>query len=106
VGELPIEIGGLVNMRTVDLSKNLMSGQVPESIWKLLMPSSLNLGSCSFFGQSPKSIGEMKWLEVLNLSENGFVGLDAVDERRLVLKQGERGTMWIRWPKQLLVIGC
>ncbi|KAJ7949781.1 Leucine-rich receptor-like kinase family protein [Quillaja saponaria] len=61
-------------VRTIDLSRNRLSGLIPSEITALTGMKFLNLSSNNLFGQIPKDIGEMKSLESLDLSMNYISG--------------------------------
>ena len=95
-GQLPDEIGEIVNLEILNLSDNNLSGELPVSLKKLAMLKSLNLSHNQFSGNPanifnrfnnlisldlsynnfndniPKDLGKLIQLEVLNLSNNNF----------------------------------
>ncbi|AES70145.2 receptor-like protein [Medicago truncatula] len=60
--------------RTIDLSANHLTGEVPLELFRLVQVQSLNLSHNSFKGTIPKTIGGMKKMESLDLSNNKFFG--------------------------------
>ncbi|RHN66946.1 putative non-specific serine/threonine protein kinase [Medicago truncatula] len=60
--------------RTVDLSANSLSGEVPLELFRLIQVQTLNLSHNNFIGTIPNTIGGMKNLESLDLSNNKFYG--------------------------------
>ncbi|KAI6683172.1 hypothetical protein NL676_029085 [Syzygium grande] len=57
----------------VQLSRNMLSGEIPSDIGKMRNFSMLNLGVNNFSGKLPREIRELP-LVVLNISENRFSG--------------------------------
>ncbi|PON77091.1 GPCR kinase [Parasponia andersonii] len=73
-GPLPQEIGGLENAVTIDLSHNLLLGQIPNSIKGCKSLERLFMGNNRFSGPIPKDLAEVKGLEMLDLSSNQLSG--------------------------------
>ncbi|KAF8044259.1 hypothetical protein BT93_A2294 [Corymbia citriodora subsp. variegata] len=63
----------LVN--SLDLSHNLLSGEIPEALTKLVRLWTLNLSMNHLTGRIPFNIGNLGWLETLDLSNNSLSGL-------------------------------
>ncbi|KAL7126909.1 hypothetical protein ABFS83_14G218300 [Erythranthe nasuta] len=63
---------GLVT--NIDLSKNNLSGDIPNELMSLVELRSLNLSGNHFTGLIPQTIGDMKQLESLDLSRNSLSG--------------------------------
>ena len=62
-GNLPQEIGDLVNLRKINLGFNKLKGKLPTSISNLKELISLELFMNSFEGNIPTELGELKKLE-------------------------------------------
>ena len=60
--------------RTIDLSSNSLSGEVPLELFRLVQVQTLNLSHNNLIGTIPKDIGRMKNMESLDLSSNKFYG--------------------------------
>ncbi|RHN66754.1 putative non-specific serine/threonine protein kinase [Medicago truncatula] len=60
--------------RTIDLSANNLSGEVPLELFRLVQVQTLNLSHNNFSGKIPKTIGGMKNMESLDFSNNKFSG--------------------------------
>ncbi|XP_014496650.1 probable LRR receptor-like serine/threonine-protein kinase At3g47570 [Vigna radiata var. radiata] len=73
-GEIPMELGNLVNLITLALEKNSLTGIIPTSFGKLQKMQLLSLGVNKLFGEIPPSIGNLSQLYYLELSSNMFVG--------------------------------
>ncbi|OVA03763.1 Leucine-rich repeat [Macleaya cordata] len=65
----------LIQFTIMDLSKNNLSGEIPEELTRLLGLRSLNLSWNSFTGKIPHKIGRMSLLESLDFSKNRLSGL-------------------------------
>ncbi|XP_039138196.1 receptor-like protein EIX2 isoform X2 [Dioscorea cayenensis subsp. rotundata] len=59
----------------IDLSNNMLSGEIPEELAHLSFLQSLNLSRNHLSGQLSEKIGELRWLEVLDLSVNNLSGV-------------------------------
>ncbi|KAL7597380.1 hypothetical protein Lser_V15G29159 [Lactuca serriola] len=61
-------------LRSIDLSSNNLTGQIPYEMTNLYELISLNLSKNSLLGEIPLTIGQMKQLETLDLSRNNLSG--------------------------------
>ncbi|KAH7690698.1 Receptor protein-tyrosine kinase protein [Dioscorea alata] len=59
----------------IDLSNNMLSGEIPEELGHLSLLQSLNLSRNHLSGQLSEKIGQLRWLEVLDLSVNNLSGV-------------------------------
>ncbi|KAH7690702.1 Non-specific serine/threonine protein kinase protein [Dioscorea alata] len=59
----------------IDLSNNMLSGEIPEELGHLSYLQSLNLSRNHLLGQLSEKIGQLRWLEVLDLSVNNLSGV-------------------------------
>uniref|UniRef100_A0A2C9VIJ2 Uncharacterized protein n=1 Tax=Manihot esculenta TaxID=3983 RepID=A0A2C9VIJ2_MANES len=79
-GQLPnkfkVHFNAFTDLRLVvlNLSRNQISGQIPQSISELHQLASLDLSCNMFSGPIPSSIISMSFLEFLNMSYNNFSG--------------------------------
>jgi internalin A len=73
LSELPLEIGQLINLISLDLSSNILT-TFPETIRELTSLTSLNL-SHNQLTDLPESIGELTGLTSLDLSHNQLTDL-------------------------------
>jgi len=64
--------GGQVNV--LDLSNNLISGELPDCWMNYSFLQVLNLGSNKLTGNIPSSIGSLSWLQHLSLERNNLSG--------------------------------
>ncbi|KAK7364381.1 hypothetical protein VNO80_12984 [Phaseolus coccineus] len=61
-------------LKSIDLSSNDLTGEVPKEVGYLLGLVSLNLSRNHFHGEIPSEIGNLSLLEFLDLSRNNFSG--------------------------------
>ncbi|KAK7380446.1 hypothetical protein VNO78_32957 [Psophocarpus tetragonolobus] len=61
-------------LKSIDLSSNDLTGEIPKEIGGLLGLISLNLSRNNLYGKIPSEIGNLGWLEFLDLSRNHFSG--------------------------------
>ncbi|XP_057443126.1 probable LRR receptor-like serine/threonine-protein kinase At1g74360 [Lotus japonicus] len=72
-GEIPPEIGTMMNFSILDLGDNMFSGKFPQEMVSLPLVV-LNMTRNNFSGEIPMKIGNMKCLQNLDLSWNNFSG--------------------------------
>ncbi|XP_027358709.1 receptor-like protein EIX2 [Abrus precatorius] len=65
---------GLFLLKSIDLSSNNFSGEIPAEIEDLFALISLNLSRNNLRGEIPSNIGKLASLEFLDLSRNQIVG--------------------------------
>ncbi|XP_020393969.1 tyrosine-sulfated glycopeptide receptor 1 [Zea mays] len=76
----PGRIAKLSNLVSLDLSYNMFTGELPESISQLPKLEELRLGHNNLTGTLPPALSNWTGLRCLDLRSNSFVGdLDAVD---------------------------
>ncbi|KAG2657064.1 hypothetical protein PVAP13_1KG116300 [Panicum virgatum] len=73
-GTLPIELGNLKNLGTLDFSGNQISGEIPISLGECHMLQYLNASHNNLQGTIPLSVEQMKGLLVIDLSYNNLSG--------------------------------
>ncbi|XP_050879614.1 receptor-like protein EIX2 [Lathyrus oleraceus] len=61
-------------LRTLDLSANKLSGEIPTQVFSLVQLQTLSLSRNHFTGKIAKEVGDMKNLESLDLSNNELIG--------------------------------
>ncbi|PRQ18573.1 putative non-specific serine/threonine protein kinase [Rosa chinensis] len=72
---IEIEFGeNLAGMRSIDMSRNYLVGEIPQSIASMTELISLNLSRNYLTGNLPENFGNMKMLESLDLSRNQISG--------------------------------
>ena len=73
-GEIPYEIGQLINLEHLYLFNNQLTGEIPESIGNLINLETLQLFNNQLTGEIPESIGNLINLETLQLFNNQLTG--------------------------------
>ncbi|KAH1151789.1 hypothetical protein GYH30_045343 [Glycine max] len=73
-GEIPKEVGYLLGLVSLNLSRNNLSGEIPPEIGNLSSLDSLDLSRNHFIGQIPSSLSEIDGLGKLDLSDNSLSG--------------------------------
>ncbi|KAL8210681.1 hypothetical protein R6Q57_005118 [Mikania cordata] len=73
-GNLPEEITNLLDLVSLNLSNNRLHGQIPERMDQLKFIDSLDLSRNEFSGNIPSSLSQITLLSYLNLSYNNLSG--------------------------------
>lgn len=73
-GEIPKEIGDLVNLQKLVIAHNLISGKLPESLGNLVNVYRLTINHTLVEGEIPKSLKNMSSVEVMDLNDNRLSG--------------------------------
>ncbi|XP_031116647.1 receptor-like protein EIX2 [Ipomoea triloba] len=73
-GEIPEDITFLVGLIALNLSRNQLTGRIPLKIGKLRLLNFLDLSRNKLFGRIPQSLSELSYIGVLDLSNNNFSG--------------------------------
>ena len=73
-GEIPEELGSLVNLQEMLLSENRLSGEIPAELGNLTNLEWLGLGRNRLSGEIPGELGSLANLQHLFLSENQLSG--------------------------------
>jgi hypothetical protein len=73
-GEIPIEIGALVELKNLNLSRNRLSGHIPETVSRMGSLESLDLSWNQLSGVIPQSMASLHLLSHLNMSYNNLSG--------------------------------
>jgi len=73
-GLIPIEIGSLINLVTLNLSYNALSGEIPAEIENLINLETLRLNDNSLSGEIPSEIGNLTLLGDFRLHNNNLSG--------------------------------
>ncbi|XP_023768455.2 receptor-like protein EIX1 [Lactuca sativa] len=69
-GRIPETLGGLANLRDLDLSYNKLTGSIPESLGRLRFLQVLDLSENQLNGSIPESLGKLASLTNLDLGSN------------------------------------
>lgn len=73
-GELPTELGDLVELKSLMLGQNPISGQIPRSVGQLRNLEVLRIGQADLSGEIPSSLGNLSNLQTLRLDRNRLSG--------------------------------
>tara|TARA_B100001123_G_scaffold438811_1_gene574388 strand:+ start:190 stop:1080 length:891 start_codon:yes stop_codon:yes gene_type:complete len=73
-GQIPPEIGKLVNLEELYLYGNQFTGEIPSEIGNLTNLEWLHLDENQLSGEIPSEIGNLTKLEYLNLDDNQLIG--------------------------------
>ena len=73
-GEIPPEIGNLINLDSLILKENQFSGIIPSEIGSLINLTNLDLGGNQLSGEIPPEIGLLTNLNILDLAGNQLAG--------------------------------
>ena len=74
IGEIPSELGGLTNLKELNLSFNRLTGEIPSELGSLANLKELNFQSNDLTGEVPSELGNLINLEELALGDNGLTG--------------------------------
>ncbi|XP_045828163.1 receptor-like protein EIX2 isoform X2 [Trifolium pratense] len=74
IGDLPEEIGNLIELVSLNLSSNNFTGEITSKIGRLTSLEFLDLSRNLFSGPIPPSLVQIDRLSMLNLSENNLSG--------------------------------
>ena len=74
-GDIPVELGNLVDMEWLYLHQNQLSGDIPVELGNLISMERLFLGGNQLSGDIPATLGGPTYLEVLDLSDNQLTGV-------------------------------
>jgi len=74
VGDIPDQIGGLINLEQLDLSDNQISGAIPTTIEHLDNLDTLNLANNDLTGSLPVELSDATNLQTVNLANNQISG--------------------------------
>ena len=73
-GAVPLELGLLTELTSLDLSYNRLTGAIPAELGQLARLTSLDLSFNRFSGAIPTELGSLPDLQELNLSNNRLTG--------------------------------
>ncbi|XP_034212699.1 receptor-like protein EIX2 [Prunus dulcis] len=73
-GEIPEQVGSMVELNTLNLSMNRLTGEIPSSFGKLRWLETLDLSHNQLSGHIPQNFSSLTFLSHLNLSYNNLIG--------------------------------
>ncbi|KAL6838519.1 hypothetical protein ACP4OV_031764 [Aristida adscensionis] len=73
-GEIPLEIGNLSHVKSLNLSNNFFNGQIPATLRNMSAIESLDLSHNELSGQIPRDLTLLRWLEVFSVAYNNLSG--------------------------------
>ena len=73
-GEIPPELGNLVNLKALNLRRNQLSGEIPPELANLVNLKGLNLRRNQLSGKIPSELGNLVNLKALHLHSNRLSG--------------------------------
>jgi hypothetical protein len=73
-GSIPVEIGFLKNLVTIDLNFNAFTGSLPESLYRLSNLQELDLNDNMFSGSLSTQISRLQQLVLLQIQNNDMTG--------------------------------
>ncbi|KAL7594526.1 hypothetical protein Lser_V15G29324 [Lactuca serriola] len=73
-GEIPYQITNLDQLIALNLSKNALLGKIPWNISEMKNLLTLDLSRNKFSGEIPSSMSQMTWLNYLDVSDNSLSG--------------------------------
>ena len=73
-GEIPPELGNLVNLKVLLLNSNQLTGEIPPELGNLVNLEGLDLSNNQLTGAIPRELGNLVNLRELNLSDNQLTG--------------------------------
>ncbi|CAI9290294.1 unnamed protein product [Lactuca saligna] len=73
-GEIPYQITNLDELIALNLSKNALFGKIPCNISEMKNLLTLDLSRNKFSGEIPSSMSQMTWLNYLDVSDNSLSG--------------------------------
>ena len=73
-GSIPVELGGLLELRWLVLKDNLLTGEIPAELGKLPRIRYLYLSGNQLTGEIPTELGGLSSLFVLHVSGNRLSG--------------------------------
>ena len=73
-GSIPPELGGLADVRRIDLDYNMLTGGIPRELGSLPDLELLYLQGNRLSGEIPAELGNLRNLQVMYFSDNGLAG--------------------------------
>ncbi|VAI62638.1 unnamed protein product [Triticum turgidum subsp. durum] len=73
-GSIPLEIGSLINLGSLNLSHNKLRGKIPSALGACIRLEALNLDRNLLEGSIPESLASLKGVKALDFSQNNLSG--------------------------------
>ncbi|XP_066359370.1 probable LRR receptor-like serine/threonine-protein kinase At3g47570 isoform X2 [Miscanthus floridulus] len=73
-GEIPLEIGGLINLDVLNISNNQLSGTIPSALGSCVHLGSLHMEGNLLHGKIPESFISLRGISEMDLSRNYLSG--------------------------------
>ncbi|XVE68727.1 hypothetical protein DITRI_Ditri09bG0092500 [Diplodiscus trichospermus] len=73
-GEIPEEVTSLVGLQSLNFSHNLLVGSIPDNIGAMRSLECVDLSTNELSGEIPPSVSHLSFLSLLNLSYNKIAG--------------------------------
>ncbi|KAL6908212.1 hypothetical protein ACP4OV_002382 [Aristida adscensionis] len=73
-GDIPLNIGRLINLNSLSLSNNQLSGEIPYTLGECLLLDSLKLEANFLEGSIPKSLNNLQGIKTMDISQNNLSG--------------------------------
>ncbi|XP_048232527.1 receptor-like protein EIX2 isoform X1 [Ricinus communis] len=73
-GDIPEVLTKLIGLQSLNLSDNLLSGRIPEDIGAMVEVEAIDFSQNQLFGEIPQSMTKLTYLSDLNLSDNNLSG--------------------------------
>ena len=73
-GSIPKELDSLINLKLLNLRGNHLTGTIPDEVGNLTNLKSLNLGFNQLTGTIPEQLGSLNNLKSLSISRNQLTG--------------------------------
>nr|XP_048334797.1 receptor like protein 27-like [Ziziphus jujuba var. spinosa] len=73
-GEIPILIGNLKALHSINLSNNMLTGYIPSSLENLKDLDSLDISRNFLSGTIPQQLSQLSFLSIFNVSQNNLIG--------------------------------
>ncbi|XWS08064.1 hypothetical protein CRYUN_Cryun41cG0046100 [Craigia yunnanensis] len=73
-GEIPEKVTTLAGLQSLNLSNNLLVGSIPDNIGAMGVLECVDLSANNLSGEIPESMSELSFLSYLNLSNNKLTG--------------------------------
>ncbi|VAH55068.1 unnamed protein product [Triticum turgidum subsp. durum] len=73
-GQIPHEIGSLLNLGPLNISNNQLSGEIPSTLGECVHLESLHMEGNNFHGRIPQNFLNLRGIIVMDLSRNNLSG--------------------------------